>query len=139
MDTKDIKDQLSAFAESLALDTFGIRLDYSEASIQAVERILADIHTDYRTTGSEVGLRGIALEFAAYIVKVIEHHFGPADWQRDDPVFGKDTFPLQWRGSTIYPYAWCLKRILDGPADNVWSKFQAIILNHRTSGSHYTI
>jgi hypothetical protein len=125
----ELKDKMSGLAERIALG-FGTRLDYSIESVKEVERVLKAIHNDYKLTGSEDGVQGIALEFGAYIVKVIERHFGPVDWQRDDPTFGEDTFPLHWSNSTIYPYSWCLKRILDGPGDDVWFKFQAIVLNH---------
>ncbi len=81
-----------------------------------------------RKTRSDAGLNGAALEFAAYIVSVIQCHFPPAQWERDCPSFGVDTFPLHWRGASIYPYAWCQKRIFDGPGDNVWSKFDALVL-----------
>jgi hypothetical protein len=74
-------------------------------------------------------LQGIALEFGAYIIRVIEQHFGPVDWQRDHPSFGEDSFPLYWRETTLFPVGWCLKRILDGTGDDVWSKFQTLVLD----------
>jgi hypothetical protein len=74
-------------------------------------------------------LRGIALEFGSYIVKVIERHFGSAEWQRDHETFGKDSFPLRWQDKIIFPYQWCMKRIFDGPGDDVWFKFKALVLD----------
>ena len=122
-----LKEQMSALAEKIASDAFGVELDYSVNSLTHVERILGEIHEEYKQTASEEGLHGIALEFGAYIVKVIEQHVGPVEWLRDDPSMGKDTFPLQWRGKTLFPVAWCGKRIFDGPADDIVSKFNALV------------
>jgi hypothetical protein len=124
----EIQPELCALAERIASEHFRMRLDYSIDSVRKVERILGAFHEDYRKTRSEDGLNGVALEFAAYIVSVIQRHFGPAQWERDCPSFGEDTFPLHWRGSSIYPYAWCQKRLFDGPSDDVWFKFRAIVL-----------
>jgi len=123
-----IQPKLCGLAERIALESFNTKLDYSVDSIRRVERILSTVHDSYRKTRSDDGLNGIALEFAAYIVSVIQRHFGPAEWERDCKTFGADAFPLHWRGSSIYPYAWCQKRIFDGSADDVWFKFQAIVL-----------
>jgi hypothetical protein len=124
---RELQKKLCGLAEKIA-GGFDAHLDYSVESIREVERILGRLHEDYKRTHSEDGVRGIALEFAAYIITVIERHFEAGDWQRDDPSFGPDSFPFHWRGSTIYPYGWCMKRILDGPGDDVWFKFRAIVL-----------
>lgn len=130
----EIQPKLCGLAERIASEHFGTRLDYSVDSVRAVERILGAFHDDYRKTRSEDGLHGIALEFAAYIVSIIQRHFGPAQWERDCPSFGQDAFPLHWRGSSIYPYAWCMKRIYDGPGDDVWFKFHTIVLEAERKG-----
>ena len=133
LDIQQLKEQMSRLAERIAYEGFKTKLDYSVGSIKKVDSILDAIHKDYKKTRSETGLEGIALEFGAYIVKVTEQHFGPAEWARDDESLGEDTFPLQWRGTTIFPVGWCLKRILNGPGDDVWSKFQTLVLNHETN------
>lgn len=120
---------MSVLAERIAWEGFGTHLDYSVESIMQVERILEVIHDEYKSTRSEEGLQGIALEFGSYIVKVVERHFGSAEWERDHDSFGKDSFPLQWRGATLFPFQWCMKRIFDGPEDNVWLKFKVLVLD----------
>lgn len=129
-DIEYLKDEMSALAERIAQEGFDMPLDYSVESVRQVEHILKIIHDDYKSTRSEEGLQGIALEFGAYIVKVIERHFGSVDWRRDDESFGKDTFPLHWQGSTLFPVGWCMKRMLDGSGDDVWVKFKALVLDN---------
>ena len=123
-----LKDKLSGLAKQIAEQNFGIQLDYSIESIKQVENILGVIHKDYKKTRSTEGLQGIAFEFGAYIVKVVEKNFGSAEWKSDHEIFGENSFPLQWKNSTLFPVEWCRKRIFDGPGDDIWSKFQVYIL-----------
>lgn len=103
-------------------------LDYSHRSVQDVEEILADFHKLYASTGQTEGMNGIAMEFAAYLVATIERNGGDGRWEVNHPEFGDGSFPFYWRESTLFPLAWCQKRIFDGEADNVWSKYQALVL-----------
>jgi len=102
-------------------------LDFSPQSVCIVERVLTMVHDDFAKSGSTDGLSGIALEFAAYLFEVIDRNYGPVEWRRDDPEFGPDSFPLIWRDRTLFPFAWCEKRIFDGPGDNVWTKFITLV------------
>jgi hypothetical protein len=106
-----------------------IKLDYSPQSIRDIENVLSGIHDAYLKSGDNTGLNGIALEFAAYIVEVIKRNYGPVKWDRDGSEFGLDSFPLLWRGRLLFPYAWCQKRIFDGPDDNVWIKFKLLVMD----------
>ena len=123
-----LKEKLSKLAEQVAKQGFDIQLDYSVESIKQVEHILGVLHKEYKKTRSTEGLQGIAFEFGAYIVKVIEKHFGSAEWKTNHETFGENSFPLQWRNSTIFPVEWCRKRIFDGSGDDVWIKFQVYII-----------
>ena len=129
-DPEHLKDDLAALAERVARDAFAVTLDYSVDSVREVERILGRLHDDYRRTRDDRGLHGAALEFAAYLIEVIELHHPPAGaWTRDHPSLGPEIFPYAWRDAEIFPYAWCAKRIFDGPGDDVWAKFQAVVLS----------
>ncbi|MBI2543551.1 MAG: hypothetical protein HYW24_05205 [Candidatus Aenigmarchaeota archaeon] len=110
---------------------FGIDLDFSHESIKQVEKILADIHEEYKKTKNEEGLRGIAISFAAYIISVIERNSGKGKWERNHPKIGPDTFPFSWRDSYLFPYGWCVKRIYDGKSDNVWVKYKVCVLDKK--------
>jgi len=122
----ELEDRLVELAIQIA-DSFGKKLDFSEKSVKVVEKILSKFHKEYKKTGDEEGLNGIALEFAFYIIKVIENNYEKGRLERNHKDFGDDSFPYYWRGSTIFPYSWCLKRIFDGKADNVWIKYKVLI------------
>ncbi len=128
-----LRTKMCGLAEQIA-GAFDVKLDYTDASVKDVERLLGEMHDEYLRTKLDDGLRGIALEFAAYLVTVIERNYGPVDWQRDHETIGKDSFPLNWNGVTLFPYGWCLKRIFDGPGDDIVSKWQVCILE-RSGGS----
>jgi hypothetical protein len=121
-DKPALRAKMCSLAEQVAA-AFDVKLDCSERSIRDVDRILGQLHEEYRRTRSEEGLRGIALEFGAYLVSVLEQHRGPVLWKRDHPDLGADTFPVEWRSTTLFPVAWCLKRILDGPGDDLVFKW----------------
>lgn len=122
-----LKEELAGYAEQIASE-FGIKLDYSVKSVKKVEKILSTLHKEYRRTNDDKGLNGVALEFAAYIIKVIEKNFEPGEWNRNHPTFGPDTFPYKWYDVELFPYSWGLKRIFDGSGDDVWVKFKALIV-----------
>jgi hypothetical protein len=109
---------------------YGVSLNFSHGSVEDVERVLAKIHEHYARTRDERGLRGIGIEFAAYIVTTIEQNTGEGKWERDDPTMGEASYPFYWRGAAIFPYGWCMKRIIDGDADNVWIKYRAFVLEN---------
>lgn len=109
---------------------YGVKLDFSIDSVKQVEDILCHISDEYNKTKQTEGVDGLALELAAYIIAVIEKNIKVGIWQRDSIEFGKDIFPYDLGGGNIiYPYQWCKKRIYDGEAENVWTKFEALVLN----------
>ncbi len=126
-DMEKLKSELNDNALEIAKG-FGVQLDYSHESIGHVERMLGEVHKGYKETKDEEGLVGIALSFAAYIISVIERNSEPGVWQRDHPTVGEDSFPFTWREGTLFPYAWCMKRIFDGKGDDVWVKYKTLVI-----------
>lgn len=123
-----LQNELTDLAIQIAAGS-NIKLDFSIESVKQVENILGVIHTDYKKSKQEEGVRGIALEFAAYIVSVIEKNLEKGYWQRDSEEAGEDSFPYFLPdGRIIFPYGWCLKRIIDGASEDVWVKFQTLVL-----------
>ncbi len=123
-----LKEEMSLLAERIAGEGFGVTLDYSIESIKQAEKVLGEIHKDFKKTRSDDGFTGIAFEFAAYIVKVIEKNIGPVRWERDHPEMGPDSFPLYLDEGVLFPLSWCVKRVYDGPGDNIWTKFSVFVL-----------
>lgn len=113
---------------------YGFKFDFSIDSVKQVENILRQISSEYKRNQQTEGLDGLALELAAYIIAVIEKNITVGTWQRDSAEFGKDVFPYDLgEGNIIYPYQWCQKRIYDGESENVWTKFEALVLDKSKS------
>ncbi len=125
---EQLKEDMSKLAERIAKEGFGIELDYSIESIKQADKVLGELHKEYKKTKDDEGYNGIAFEFAAYIVKVIEKNVGPVRWERDHPGMGPDSFPLYMGDEAIFPFGWCTKRLYDGPGDDLWSKFCVFVL-----------
>jgi len=110
-----------------------IKLDFSNESIKEVENILSAVHDEYNKTKNEKNLNDIALKYSAYIITVIEKNFEKGKWERNDPVFGEDSYTFYWRGGAYYIYSWCLKRIIEGEQDNIWIKYKLSILQNNNT------
>jgi len=127
-DLEELKDDMSKLAVRIADEGFGVKLDYSIESIKQAEKILGELHKAFKATKDDDGYTGIAFEFASYIVKVIEKNAGPVRWERDHPEMGPDSFPLYMGEEAIFPFGWCIKRLYDGPSDDIWTKFCVFVL-----------
>ena len=126
----DIKDQLITHAIEVGKE-YDLNLDFSDASIKSVEFILSDLHKEFIKTKSDYGLNGLAHIFGFYIIEVIEKNHGKGRIERNHPSFVEDVFPFYWNGATLFPVAWCQKRIFDGDADNVAFKYKMLILDKK--------
>jgi hypothetical protein len=124
-DPNILKDRWS-YSIGLTLELcLGCKNHFSAESITFIERLLEFTHAEYKESGRDYAV--IARGCGAYIVKVFERNLGPATWSREASSDDNDTFPLQWRGTTLFPVEWCMRRITEGPAENVWDKFQSAV------------
>lgn len=125
-------DELKITLNDLALQVgsnLKLKLNYSVESIKEIEKGLSEISNVYQKSKSEEGIKGVALEFAAYIITVIEKNIIVGTWARDSKEMGEDTFPYDLGNENyIFPYAWCLKRIYAGKEEDVWLKFKTLVL-----------
>ena len=112
-----------------------VELDYSVASIEKVERVLGILHNQYAKNPSSISVNGLASAYGAYIGEVIRKSESDARWERDDPVGGEKSYPIIWGGGNSYPMAWCYKRIVNGPEDNVWVKYR-VLKDRRSLPTH---
>jgi len=125
----EVQKELTELALRIAKDNYGIKLDFSHESIVNVEKILSDIHLQYKESNETDGLNGIALEFGSYIAATIQKNTDSGELQKDDPNVGEDTFPFYWRDNAVFTYGWCEKRIFDGEGDDVVSKYKVLVLD----------
>jgi len=103
-----------------------VELDYSVASIEKVEEVLAKLHDQYVQNPSSVAPKGLGSAYGAYVGEVIRKTEPGARWERDDPVGGEKSYPIIWRSRHSYPMAWCYRRIVNGPEDNIWLKYRLL-------------
>ncbi|MEL0457612.1 hypothetical protein WJN01_15355 [Flavobacteriaceae bacterium SZ-1-7] len=126
----EIKNELINHAIEVGKE-YDINLDFSDDSIKNVEKILSDLHSEYKKTKNDEGLNGLAYMFGFYIMDVIEKNHGKGRIERNHPDFGDNVFPFYWNGGTLFPVAWCQKRIFDGDGDNVEIKYRILILDEK--------
>jgi hypothetical protein len=122
---------LVKLATQIASEDYGIELDFSEASLGEVDRILLDLHKQSSSLPDGEtklqGLQGIALEMAAYVVEIIEAKYGKGVWKRNSKEFGVDSWPYSHNDITIFPVAWCMKCIVNGSSDRPTDKYRQFI------------
>ena len=126
----EIKNELITHAIEVGKE-YNFKLDFSDQSIKKVEKILSNIHEDYKKTKNDEGLIGLAYMFGFYIVEVIEKNHGEGRIERNHPDFGDNSFPFYWNDGTLFPMAWCQKRIFDGDGDNVEIKYRILVLDEK--------
>src|SRR5262249_9432961 len=83
----------------------GIALDFSDESINEVEKFLGECHKEYKKAESEEGFHGLAMMLGAYIGEVIRQKGFGGTWARNHPEMGEDSFPFYWRDQTLFLYA----------------------------------
>jgi hypothetical protein len=91
-----------------------------------VEQILGELHDKYVRDHSSISADGLGSAYGAYIGEVVRRSEPGAKWERDDPVGGEKSYPIIWGGGHSYPMAWCYRRIVNGPEDNVWVKYRVL-------------
>jgi hypothetical protein len=107
----------------------GVTLDFSDSSVEEVEKLLGECHEEYKKAESEDGFFGLAMMFAAYLGEVIKRKGSGGHWARNHPDMGEDSFPFYWGDQTLFLISWCAKRIFDGDEDDVAFKYKALVLD----------
>jgi hypothetical protein len=114
----------SQLALKTAKMTWQESLDFSDDSLDAMERILAKTHAATRKGPDEAlteeHLAEASAMWGVYVGEVIRRFYG-GQWSATDR--GTE---LRLSGTTIYPIDKVRKRIIDGPSDNVRFYFASI-------------
>jgi len=133
---KTLDDLMSAQAQlavGLAAKVFRVTLDYSESSIQEVEKVLSKLHeaipkgpddsrVKYALSTPEV-LQEVSTSMGAYIGEVIKREWG-GKWKEGSRIYpDQKLLTLETVGMDIWPHMKVAKRSKNGPEDDVWFYF----------------
>ena len=135
----DVIEEMKVRAASAIVDArakYSIELDYSSDSIEDVERILDTIHRQHvQDPIDDAELTRLKLKWGGYIGEVIKR-LRKAEWQLDSKIGGPGSLPVVYEKSgESFPVMWCLKRIVNGSEDNVWDKFNLLVVNRDSEPS----
>lgn len=127
--------KIQQIAEAYALDAidfardhFQLALDRSDASVAHVETILGVFHEQLADAKpSEEQIFGFAKMFGSYVGEVFRRNYG-ATWGLV-PHGGERIAGLKFDGSSglFWPWGRAQKRIINGPADNIWHYYQWLV------------
>lgn len=106
---------------------YNFRLDYSDNSIKNVDKILDRLGKEYLIKKNKNELEELALIFGLYVIEVFERNYQKGYLERKLLGLEKDNFPYYWKGNLIFPCIWCLNKIFDSEADDVWSMYKTTL------------
>jgi len=113
-------------AVDTAAENFKINLDFSEYSIEAVERILDMLaKTMKRDKPSKDLVLKFAKTFSSYIGEVIRINWG-GEWKAESEFSIKNGPALRVKGKDLFLLSKVYRRITTGVEDNVWNFYQII-------------
>ena len=122
-------------AVDLARERFQIELDFSEGSIEKVERILANYHNSlpkgvfgklFGRGPSNDAIWQFAKIWGGYVGEVIRRRWG-GEWALESAAFpGQQMITLKVRGQDIFPPSKAGKRMVNGPEDDIWLFYQVV-------------
>jgi len=95
----------------------GIQLDFSEQTVGIAESILGSLHSEGDNDAELI--QTVSIMFGAYIGEVICKQIPQAQWTED----ARGARYIQIGSSEVSPVAWCYKRLVNGPQDNVVEKY----------------
>lgn len=134
-----VTDMMVAYAQDavdMAKANFGEDLDYSERSIQTVEKCLAQLHDAlpkgffgklFKRGPSAEDLVQVAKMFGGYLGEVFRKHHG-GEWLLE-PAPGSSTPAITLQhsnGGRFFPPAKVHKRLVNGPEDDVWMFYRVL-------------
>ena len=103
----------------LAAGPFGVALDWSDRSIEQVERILAGVHADLATRAvDEAKIYALAETLGSYVGEVYRRNHG-ATW--GNVTLGSETYPgLRTDNDVLFwPWGRVYNRLVNGAEDNL--------------------
>lgn len=122
----DVSTQMARFstdATDMVRVEFGRELDFSEASMGAVDAVLNQIMQGAES--SDELFQNTALLFGSYIGETIRFHYQGATWLPGSLAYDAPPPSLSIGKIVVSPIAWCFKRLHYGPAASVVEKYLA--------------
>jgi hypothetical protein len=135
-DAVDVK--MQRFAEQAALDAWRrchIRVHIGIHSLPDFDRYLGLLSNSkgYRqSSAKDQGAEGIIA--GAFVGEAIRRTHG-GTWLNESEIPNAGLFPLRLDTGTIYPINWCIKRLANGPEENIYQKYSFLVLK-RTNEFH---
>lgn len=121
----DMMESASSEAVKVAHDRFGFSLDYSEASMESVETILAAVAGTLDRSKSDDVEKEVKL-WGGYFGEVVRRRWNGA-WELVSYPGQSAAVPaLVVAGSQLYPLMKVYRRLTMGEGENVWKFFQKI-------------
>lgn len=108
---------------------FGVALDWSERSVEAVEQLLAQMNRMYVGSSprpSEDEVSTVAKAYGSYVGEVYRRHHG-AEWGTMTIDGGSFPAVKARSGAVFWPIGKALKRIKDGPAENIAFYYRGLL------------
>lgn len=127
--------KIQQIAEAYALDAvyfakngFRLKLDWTDSSVVHVEKILGALHDQLPTAKpTEEQIFQFAKMLGSYVGEVFRRNHG-ATWGM--VILQGQPFPglmAEHSSGTFWPWGRAQNRITDGPGDNMWHYYQALL------------
>ena len=135
MTTPSINDVMSAFAKDavdFARQRYGISLDYSPASVEQVEAIADKLFQSipkgfvgklFQKGPSDEEIKTASKMLGSYIGEVLRGSMG-GDWAINQEL---SAIGIQTGETWVFPPSKVHKRLTEGPGDNLWFYFRALL------------
>jgi hypothetical protein len=123
-----IAEGFSLTAVDLARDHFSVDLDFSDESIRSLEEvILTRFHDDLvRKRPSDEKVRQFAQIWGSYLGEVLRRNHA-AEWGATGDSDQRMPSMRLPDDTTFWPWMRTLKRLVNGPEDNVWVYFSVLL------------
>jgi hypothetical protein len=114
---------------------FKLTLDWSDASVQHIETMLDQFHSEFDSAQpSEDQILQFAKLFGSYVGEVFRRNHG-ATW--GIMTLDGNSFPglkAARDGAEFWPFGRVRNRLVNGPEDNVWHYYRVLVAEHGSDG-----
>jgi hypothetical protein len=129
MEQKEIGAMMMAFAEEavkMGRDEFDAELDFSEASLQKVEQILAHLAAEMPERVGDDAIDRMSKMWGGYLGEVVRRRWG-GEWTIEYYPGGQFLIiTLSVGGSKLFPSMKVNRRLTEGAHENVWDFYKTV-------------